>query len=464
MVPSTADFNSPAGLPDPGRLLELHPELADANSITVAYSGGVDSTVLLVLLAKLRQAGSVTADVLALHVNHALNPAADDWQRHCGTFCQEHGIAFDSVRVAVSPLAGESLEMAARRERYRVFSERLPGDGLLLQGHHQGDQAETFLYRLMRGNGPGGLGAIPAKRKLGQGTVLRPMLAYTRPEIMAYARAAGLQWVEDPSNASAAHDRNYLRNSILPLLEARWPHAGAAISYSASLCREAGELLAELAGIDLATASAAPGNRLRTEPLSALGESRQRNMLKHWLEYWSKYFGGAHVTRKLLLATVRMLTPHPGSPACELQWGSGRETLYVRRYRNHLYVLPPLPPCREQHWDTGDVLALSPPLGELSLEPTGGPGIPAARIPSLSVRYRAGGESIKPPMRPTRTVKNLMQEHGVPPWMRDHVPLLYHDDELVAIGDLATSADWWQSEGRDNVRLVWKRSDLDCGY
>jgi tRNA(Ile)-lysidine synthase len=464
MVPSTADFNASARLLAPGSVLERHPSLAEAGTVIVAYSGGVDSTVLLALVAKLRQAGTITADVQALHVNHALNPAADDWEKHCAAFCGQLGIDFNSVRVAVNPHSGESLEMAARRERYRVFAEQVPADGLLLQGHHQDDQAETFLYRLMRGNGPGGLGAIPASRKLGQGTVLRPLLAFPRQEIIAYARAAGLQWVEDSSNLSAVYDRNYLRNSVLPLLEARWPHAGAAIAHSATLCREAGELLAELAGIDLAIASVPPGNRLLTDPLYALGESRQRNLLKHWLEYWSKYFGGAPVTRKLLHETARMLSQHAGSQGGELQWGNGGEMLHVCRYRNHLYVLPSLPPVRELHWDTSQVLRLSPPLGELSLEPTGGPGIPAARIPALTVRFRAGGESIKPPLRPTRTVKKLLQEHGVPPWMRDHVPLLYHEDELVAIGDLATSAEWWQSEGGDNVRLVWKRSDLDCGY
>jgi tRNA(Ile)-lysidine synthase len=430
----------------------------------VAYSGGVDSTVLLALLDDLVNSGRISAELLAIHINHGLNPASDHWERHCAGFCRERGIPFRAVRVTVTTLPGESLEMAARRERYRVFEAELPDQGFLLQGHHLGDQAETFLYRLMRGNGPAGLGGIPATRKLGRGTLLRPLLGFSRSEIAGYAQALGLTWIEDPSNSLEVHDRNYLRNSVLPILAARWPHAEAAISRTSDLCREAGDLLSDLAAIDLAVCSAPPGNRLQIEALTVLSEARQRNLLKYWLEFWSTHFGGTRVTWNLLRQATGLLVKTTGDHAGEVQWGRGRETLFVRRYRNHLYVLPGLPSCTDLHWDTSRKLQLPSPLGELSFEKTGGPGLDSGRLPALEVRFRAGGETIKPPGRPTRTVKNLMQEHGVPPWMRDHVPLLYHGNVLVAVGDLAASEDWWQPRGENNARLIWKRTELDCGY
>jgi tRNA(Ile)-lysidine synthase len=465
MVPSTADPAGPAGYPDPGRLLQRHSVLAEAPHLLVAFSGGMDSTVLLALLAELASSGRLSGELRALHVNHGLNPAASLWQEHCRNFCQSLGVAFQAVAVQVMPAPGESLEMAARTTRYRVFAEQLPPGGLLLQGHHQDDQAETFLYRLMRGNAPAGLGGIPVTRELGHGHLLRPLLDCPRAALEAWARARNLSWVEDPSNTDAVHDRNYLRSRVLPALQARWSHAGEAIARSAAYCRETAVLLDDLAQQDLAGAVVAPGNRLQVDILQSFSDARQRNALKYWLTHWSRHFGGATVTRHLLEQTVQdLIMASSAAGEAVVGWGTGPQTLQVRRYRNLLYVLPPLPASVDTQWQTGESLRLELPVGELSLEPTAGPGLPLARLGTLEVRFRAGGKTIKPPGRPSRTLKNLLQEHGVPPWLRTHVPLLYHAGELVAVGDLVVSADWWETgEGR-NASLVWKRSDLDCGY
>jgi len=464
MVPSTTDFPGNIGVLDPDMLLKFNPSLRQADQILVAYSGGVDSSVLLFLLASLRASGKLAAQLRALHINHGIHQASRDWASHCADFCSQLDIPFEAVRVTVSPKPGESLEMAARNARYRIFEQKLGPEWLLLQGHHQGDQAETVLYRLMRGSGPAGLGSIPPQRPLGSGRLLRPLLPFSRESIMTCARTNALCWIEDPSNTDEAHDRNFLRSRVLPLLESRWPHAGAAISRAASMCREADKLLENLAKIDLQTVQAQPGNRLKIGELTRLDEVRQRNLLRYWLEHWSLALGGPRVSHTLISGIQQDIIPAAEDAEPFLQWAGDNSTLFVRRYRQQLYVLPPLPRSEAGVWDTGDSLALPYPLGTLTLSPTEGPGLPMDRLSQIEVRFRSGGETIKPCGRSTRTVKNLLQENGVPPWLRPHVPLLFCNGELVAVGDLAVSENWWCEAGNNNGRLEWKRADLDCGY
>ncbi|MEX2367214.1 MAG: tRNA lysidine(34) synthetase TilS, partial [Pseudohongiellaceae bacterium] len=196
-------------------------KLNDNSNIWVAYSGGMDSHVLLHLMVRLLP--SQERRLRALHINHGISPHAADWQSHCQQTCSDLGIPFQAVSVSLDADGTDSLETRARKARYRVFADRLgPGDYLFL-AHHLDDQIETMLFRLLRGTGLKGLAGMPVSRPLGAGQLYRPLLALARDELEQYAIEHRLQWIEDDSNARADYDRNYLRLKVLPLLEKRWP-------------------------------------------------------------------------------------------------------------------------------------------------------------------------------------------------------------------------------------------------
>ncbi|MDP5072134.1 MAG: tRNA lysidine(34) synthetase TilS, partial [Congregibacter sp.] len=228
--------------------LEHHADgLTQARRVCVAFSGGLDSTVLLHAAGRCF-AGRVTA----LHVNHGLQPGAQAWAEHCQTLCAQWKIALESVELQLDdrkrdatrdPGAerADGVEAAARVARYHWFESRLePGD-VLLMAHHQDDQAETLLLRLLRGAGPQGLAAMPVSRSLGRAELLRPFLELPRRDLQAYAAEHALRWIDDPSNQDLRFDRNYLRHAVIPQLEQRWPGYRATLSRSAKQLREQNE-------------------------------------------------------------------------------------------------------------------------------------------------------------------------------------------------------------------------------
>lgn len=252
----------------------------------IAFSGGLDSSVLLHLLADWARHEDLPP-LSAIHVHHGLQPAADAWPEYCAQFCARLDIPLEVVRVQVAP--GASLEQAARRVRYAAFAERLGSGEVLLGAQHRDDQAETLLLRLLRGAGVRGLAAMPASRPLGQGSLVRPLIDCSRAELQAYAQSHGLAWVEDPSNADERFSRNFLRRQVMPLLAERWPQMTASLARSASHLSEAQQLLDELAEMDLLAARGVcalpwlPLPSLDLSAVTALSDARQRNLLRHWL-------------------------------------------------------------------------------------------------------------------------------------------------------------------------------------
>ena len=268
------------------QLLQALTPWRNANSWHVALSGGLDSTVLLHLLAHLRQTHSLPA-LSAVHVHHGLQAAADSWPAHCQVLCDSLAVPLQVFQVQVRP--GASLERAAREARYQAFEAVTQAGEVLLTGQHRDDQAETVLFRLLRGAGVSGVAAMPRERALGQGHLCRPLLDVSRAELEVYARAHGLSWVEDPSNTQTDFSRNYLRHEVFPTLTKRWPQAAASLARTAAHCAEAQGLLDELAQQDLAAAT--PHTEfswlglpsLALAPIAGLSAARQRNALRHWL-------------------------------------------------------------------------------------------------------------------------------------------------------------------------------------
>jgi tRNA(Ile)-lysidine synthase len=400
--------------------------------ITVAFSGGLDSTVLLSTLCRLK----APAAVRAAHVDHGLNPRSAEWSEHCARVAAAHGVEFVGVRVGVDRASGEGLEAAAREARYRALSELLMPGEWLLTAHHADDQLETVLLRLLRGTGVRGLRGIIAFAPFGAGRLARPLLNFTREEIRAEAYERRMKWLDDPSNAEPRHDRNYLRLNVLPALRARWPAAAQHAERLAEQASDAEQLLEAVAADD-ARALAAPWHVPRAT-LAALDEPRQRNLLRHLLRAVGLDTPSA---RKLEELRCALLESHAESRA-RVCWPSGEG----RVYREALHLLAPLPAASPPGYAARIAAGESwvGPEGRIALVPArDGDGLPQSWLErGLTLKFRSGGERFRPRGRDHHhSLKHLFQESGVVPWMRDRVPLLYRGDELAAIGDLWVSAD-----------------------
>jgi tRNA(Ile)-lysidine synthase len=411
----------------------------------VAFSGGLDSTVLTHCIASLvQQRGD--ASVLAVHVDHGLHSDSPKWSQQCAAFAAAHGIEFRSLSVSIPTSTGKGLEAAARDARYAVLTAELePGDWLL-SAHHREDQAETLMLNLIRGSGPDGVAGIGEARRLGEGWLVRPMLDVDRSAIEEYARREALDWVEDPSNTDRRFDRNFLRHEVMPQFKKRWPNIAARLQRSAAHAGEASVMLAELARIDL-DALGGEGSRLPIDGLSALPQPRQRNLIRYSL----RELGLAIPSSRQLEQVVSEVIPARIDAEPVVRWAGAS----VRRYRNALYLLPEnLSVAIEASSVIDGELSLGEGLGTLLLVENADIGVSQTLVDAgLAVKSRVGGEEFRPQGQThTRKLKKLLQEEGVVPWMRDRLPLVYAGARLVAVGDLWLADDAVTKPG---VALRW---------
>lgn len=253
----------------------LATRLAPAERLCVGLSGGCDSVVLLHVLKQLGLGERLTA----IHVHHGLSPNADAWADFCAAYCERLAVPLTIARVAVDRQSGLGLEAAARAARYAAFSASAAE--ILLLAQHQGDQAETLLFNLLRGSGVAGAAGMPAERPLGRQRLLRPLLTCSRAELEAYAHDHDLRWIDDESNADTQYSRNFLRHEVLPVLGRRFPAAGASLALAAQHFAEADELLAELAANDWNAACAEPAEAPVLGILRQLSLPRLKNLLRY---------------------------------------------------------------------------------------------------------------------------------------------------------------------------------------
>jgi tRNA(Ile)-lysidine synthase len=405
------------------------PPAAPGRTLWLAYSGGGDSTVLLhalkQVLAKPPAGWPQALQLRAVHVHHGLQDIADDWALRCEASCAQWRIPFQLLRVQVSPGA-QGLEAAAREARYAALGAVLEAGDLLVTAHHLDDQAETVLFRSLRGTGIAGLGAMREVETFGIGRLWRPLLATPRAALQAYATAHDLSSISDPHNHDVRLSRAFLRQQVMPLLQQRF----AAAENLARLARHAQTaegLLAELAQLD--TLALKLGAGLSVSGLLALSVERRRNLLYHsWRELnlpppderWYARLD-AEVLRATTVATA------------VLAQGAGE----ARRYRDELVLMPRLPappkPGTRLSWKDASGIELPPGCGELVAGrlPAGGVDV-AFGVTGLALRP-LGGNS-------TRSLRNLYQEAGLPVWVRQRIPLIFLGQELIAVGDRWRSA------------------------
>ena len=422
----------------------------------VAFSGGMDSTVLLHALARLR--GRLRGTLRAVHVDHGLQADARAWTAHCTAVCDGLEVPMRVLSVDARSAAGESREAAAREVRYGALSALLGADDVLLTAQHQDDQAETLLLQLLRGSGPRGLSAMPDWLPLGRGRLLRPLLGFTRVELAAWADSEGLRWVEDPSNRDQSLDRNFLRHSVLPLLSSRWPTVERTLARAAGHQQDASELLDVLAAADLQAALGADGSTLRATALQALSAARGRNLLRYWLRRQRLRPPAAVVLERVL----KELLPARPERNPVVHW-HGAE---IRRYRGQLYALalprPPLPtlPC---DWDLQVPLPFAG--GVLLATTQRGQGLRRdALVHGVRVELRRGGERCRPLGQPhRRRLKQLLQQSGLPPWCRERLALLYVGDALVQVVGVCIDAGWAAGADQSGVLVSFVEAGRELG-
>ncbi len=416
--------------------------------VVVGFSGGLDSTVLLDLVRRWQQLHP-SISLLALHINHQLQAAADQWQLHCELLCQHWAVPFASEVVRVDP-AKASLEQAARQVRYAAFKRHVREQDVLLLAHHRDDQVETLLQRLLRGSGPLGLGGMGTVSRVQDMTVLRPLLELDRSELEVWARDEQLHWINDPSNQDVTPERNFIRAQVLPLLRTRWPRLNQTVARSARLSRSSAELLDELAQLD-ADGLCQPGKPLPLDVLTALSLSRSMNLLRFWI----RLQGLTPPSEAQLHRVLEEMLPCGEDAQPELVWGGNQ----LRRYRQALYCVPVLSPPHGKpvSFSLREPLP-SLPVGKLWQRPDQGVAFARSRLAQapLALQTRMGGERIKPTGRPANSLKHWLQVCAVPPWWREHWPILYCGDQIAGLPGLLVCEGFSPVTDDDAVWLDWE--------
>ncbi len=392
----------------------------------VALSGGIDSSVLLTALCRLAPRAQLTA----LHVDHGLHPDSADWAEHCRRLAGSLDVEFLSRRISVNVERGSGLEAAARDARYAAIAELIAPDEVVMTAHHGDDQLETVLLRLFRGAGVRGLTAIAHFARFDPGYLARPLLGFTHAEIKTQAERWHLTWLDDPANDDLQHDRNFLRQRVLPELARRWPALPRAADRLAQHMRDAEQLLNEMAELDLADSGST--ERVPRGAVLSLGAARQRNVLRYLIRQRGLPMPTASQLEELRQG---MSVTRPDAQTT-VSWPGGE----ARVYRDHLYLHPPFQGAVSAGTQTKLVLGRpwTGVQGRLMFERADRPGLPQRWAEEgVEVRFRRGGERFKALHRAHgRSLKQCFQEAGIVPWMRDRIPLLYRQDLLVAVGDL----------------------------
>lgn len=418
--------------------------------ITLGLSGGIDSVVLLDLLARLATGHSFHLD--AIHVNHQVSPRAKDWEDFCRALCAAHHIPLQVQVIDIGDAAALGLEAAARRARYFEYA-RLKCDFIAL-AHHRDDQAETLLLQLLRGAGVKGLAAMPVLRNAGmQPAYLRPLLDIDRSEIEMWARQHALHWIDDDSNQDTRFNRNFLRHSVLPIVAKRFPAWRASLGRSAQNLAEAADLLDQLAALD--AADSIQPRRLDCARLIALPAPRARNLLRY-------FFALNRIpmpSQTRLAAMLEQLTrANPDRQPCirHANWE-------LHRYQGWAHLAAALPPTTGLDlcwtWQGEAQLELAELGGMLNFTDIDGQGLDPGKLSQapVTIRLRQGGERFRPDCRrPRRSLKNILRESAIPPWQRDGLPLLYCGETLAWAAGIGVDCAWQTAPDAAGILPEWR--------
>jgi tRNA(Ile)-lysidine synthase len=427
--------------------------------IAVAYSGGLDSSVLLNLAHRFAIRHSM--QLFAFHIHHGLSPNADYWLAHCQSMCERLGIVFDARRVSLTKSAKSGVEEAARISRYAALGElcRAHKVPLLLTAHHQDDQAETVLLQLLRGSGVAGLAGMEmantAAQLLGSSelTMGRPLLTATRAELEDFAADMEIAFIEDESNADTRYARNALRHRVMPALEEFFPGFQQRIARTAQHAQSAQRLLDELAVQDLAQCM--HDECIDIACLKLMSTDRIDNVLRHWFA-----MRGVRMPATAWLAELRgqLFDAREDAQLCVTH-----PDCHIRRHRNRIFLVPrqdehqPKGLSTEFRWRGEAQISFAEFGGTLCFDHAQ-EGVDAnwLRQQSLTIRHRSGGERLKPAFnRPTRSLKHHYQALDIPAWEREVLPVLTTDGALLFAAGIGMDCRHFSTTAGMRVRCRW---------
>lgn len=385
----------------------------------VAFSGGLDSTVLLHALTQAK----LNIPIQAVYIEHGLQAISKDWIQHCQNICQQWQISFSVQQLDLVPHKGDSIEALARKARYAALESQLKPNGVLLTAQHADDQIETFLLQFLRGSGVAGLASMPFCKTWGKGWHVRPLLSFTRKALAEYAQQYELHWIEDPSNQNLDFDRNYLRKKVIPILKQRWQGLAKTTLRSAHFCAESNTLNQVLA--KQSCDEIQQGNRLNHYKLKALPEIQQRNILRFWITT-----SGFELPNHSRLQQIQQFIGQKNKASAQVAW----QQTELRVYQDYFFLMRPLcpfDPSIRLNWNTQltPKYPLPAHLGTLEIN--------SNRACNLQIRFRQGGERFKAINQAhSKDLKHIFQENKVLPWMRQRIPLIYQQNQLIQIGNL----------------------------
>lgn len=445
---------------------ELHPVLSELHSfftqhltadesslasspvskLLLALSGGLDSSVLLHLLVSLKPI--LRFELHALHVHHGLSPNADAWAALCMEQCQSLDVPIRVVQVNVDQSSKLGIEAEARQMRYQaLFDERLSIQAdFIVTAHHQDDQAETFILQLMRGAGVKGLSSMAEVDRIR--SLIRPLLRVSRQALYDYAIQNELQWCDDESNDNTQYERNFVRHDVMPILQARYPSVKSVLSRTASHLAEANALLNTLAEIDAQTL--VENDSVCLQGLSQLSNSRAKNLLRWW---FAQHYLSMPTSDHLAEMLQQLLNAKPDA---ELSIKIQHYTL--RRYQQRAYLsIEQINEPFDLVWN-GENELMVPNGGKLIFRQVEGAGLALKfGMTRLRITNRSGGERFKPDvLRPTRTLKHLLQAANIPPWQRDHLPLIYWQDTLACVPGVGVAHELRASKNELGLDITWQ--------
>lgn len=412
--------------------------IGDHTHVRVALSGGMDSVVLLYALTRLRNDRAFRLS--AIHVHHGLSPNADQWAAFCQSICARLNVPCHIAHVELGDPGGKGVERVAREARYAAFGS-VSGEVLCL-AHHQNDRAETLLLNLFRGAGVRGLAGAPERRLFEGRLLLRPLMDIPRAELLAWAKAQNLDWIEDESNTDLRFRRNDIRHRVLPAITKTFPGVVQVLARTARQMHEQSELLDRLAQIDASGCRDSTGH-ISVARLQSLPEPVVRNIVR-----WALVSAGWQIpaASRLEALSAQLMSADAGS---EIFVRMGLIGIHV--WRDRLWVDPamqlgcpdaqPLKPGVMQ-WPDGQ-LEVSAPSDSFIVAPVG------------------QGQRFQPQGRCRDTVSELLRARGIPPWVRPRLPAVCHGGVLVWVAELG----WGQMKAPLPVAdpvLVWLRASEFC--
>ncbi len=418
-----------------------------AKKIWIACSGGMDSCVLLHLIFSNKEKIGQSLEIV--YVDHGLQDESAEWGDFCRMQCSSYDLPFTQLNINETLPKGESVEAWAREKRYALITQIMNKGDLLFTAHHQDDQVETFFLQALRGAGPRGLSSMPLFKDITNGIHVRPLLNFCRNELLSYANENNLSWQEDLSNADTKFDRNYLRNNIIPVFENRWPAYRETISRLINHQQDCASLMNEVGLEDLKLVS--HENKLRLDTLRSLSVTRQKNIIFAWLQELQLEMPGSKHINQIFSGLINSTSD---SAPC-VNW----KDVEIRKYRTLLYASNKIKKDVDSiayGWDLARPLKIMDETLIAKMEIGSGLSKEKIKNSKISVQYRHGGEKIKPNNNThSKTVKQLFQEQGVLPWVRDRFPLVYVNDTLAVIPGVCVDINYSAGIDEPSWQIEW---------